>query len=53
MNMDDIKLFAKNEKELETLTHAVKIYSQGIGIEFLKQQKTPDGRNGTTKSRQN
>ena len=28
MDMDDIKLFAKNEKELETLIHAVRIYSQ-------------------------
>ena len=34
MYMDDIKLFAKNEKELETLIHTVRIYSQGIGIEF-------------------
>ena len=34
MYMDDIKLFAKNEKELETLIHAVKIYSQEIGMEF-------------------
>ena len=32
--MDDIKLFAKNEKELETLIHAVRIYSQEIGMEF-------------------
>ena len=32
--MDDIKLFAKNEKELETLIHAVSIYSQDIGVEF-------------------
>ena len=32
--MDDIKLFAKNEKELETLIHAVRMYSQGIGMEF-------------------
>ena len=29
MYMDDIKLFAKNEKELETLIHTVRIYSQG------------------------
>ena len=29
-----IKLFAKNEKELETLIHAVRIYSQDIGMEF-------------------
>ena len=34
MYMDDIKLFVKNEKELETLIHAVRIYSQDIGIEF-------------------
>ena len=34
MYMDDIKLFAKNEKEPETLIHAVRIYSQDIGMEF-------------------
>ena len=34
MYMDDIKLFAKNEKELETLIHVVRIYSQDIGMEF-------------------
>ena len=34
MYMDDIKLFAKNEKELKTLIHAVRIYSQDIRIEF-------------------
>ena len=34
MYMDDIKLFTKNEKELETLIHAVRIYSQDIGMEF-------------------
>ena len=34
MYMDDIKLFAKNEKQLETLIHAIKIYSQDIGMEF-------------------
>ena len=34
MHMDDIKLFAKTEKELETLIHAVRIYSQDIGMEF-------------------
>ena len=31
MYMDDIKLFAKNEKELETLIHTVRIYSEDIG----------------------
>ena len=34
MYMDDIKLFVKNQKELETLIHTVRIYSQGIGMEF-------------------
>ena len=34
MNMDDIKLFAKNEKELETLIKTVRIYRQDIGMEF-------------------
>ena len=29
-----VKLFAKNEKELETLIHIVRIYSQYIGVEF-------------------
>ena len=32
--MDDMKLFAKNEKEPETLIDAVRIYSQDIGMEF-------------------
>ena len=31
--MDDIKLFVKNEKELETQIQAVKIYSQKIGMD--------------------
>ena len=34
MYIDDIKLFAKNEKELETLIYAVRIYSQDIEMEF-------------------
>ena len=34
MYMDDIKLFAKNEKERETLIHTIRIYSQDIGMEF-------------------
>ena len=32
--MDDIKLSAKNEKELETLIQTIRIYSQDIGMEF-------------------
>ena len=34
MYMDYIKLFAKSEKELETLIHAVRIYGQDIRIEL-------------------
>ena len=36
--MDDIKLFAKNEKELETIIKAVRIYSQDIGMKFGKEK---------------
>ena len=32
--MDDIKLLTKNEKELGTLTHVLRIYSQDIGMGF-------------------
>ena len=32
--MDDIKLFAKNKKELETLIQTMRIYSQDIIMEF-------------------
>ena len=34
MYMDDIKLFAKNEKELKTLLPTIRIYSQHFGMEF-------------------
>ena len=34
MCMDDIKLFAKNEKGLKTLQQTVRIYSQDKGMEF-------------------
>ena len=34
MYMDDIKLFLKNVKELETLIHVMRIYSQDIEMEF-------------------
>ena len=34
MYTDDIKLNAKNEKELGTLIYAVRIYSRDIGMEF-------------------
>ena len=34
MYIDNTKLFAKNEKELETIIQALRIYSQDIGMEF-------------------
>ena len=34
MYIDDIKLFAKNEKELETLIQEIRILSEDIAIEF-------------------
>ena len=37
MYIDDINLFAKNEKELETLIQAVRKYIQDIGMEFGKK----------------
>ena len=58
MWMDDVKLFAKNEKELETLIHTVRIYSQDIGHRKVcpasneKWQSTSNWRNGITKPRQ-
>ena len=38
MYMDDVKLFAKNENELETQIYAVRIYIQDIGMEFVKEK---------------
>ena len=57
--MDDIKIFVKNEKELETLIQTIRIYSQDIRIEFgiekcatliIKSggKKRNNGRNRTT-----
>ena len=34
MHMDDIKQFAKAEKESEALIQAVRIYSYDLGMEF-------------------
>ena len=34
MSIDDIKLFAKNEKDLKTRIQTIRIYSQNIGKEF-------------------
>ena len=38
MYIHDIKLFAKNGKEMETLIHTVRIYSQDIGMEFGREK---------------
>ena len=38
MYMDDSKLLAKNEKELETLIHTVRVYIQEIGMEFGREK---------------
>ena len=38
--IDDVKLFAKNEKELETWIHADRIYSQDIGMKFGTEKCT-------------
>ena len=38
MYMDNIKLFAKNEKELENLIQEVRIYSQDIWIESSREK---------------
>ena len=59
--MDDIKLFAKKRKELETLLQPVSIYSRNlpcysqwvytVGIRHANNEKkktTKDGRNRTT-----
>ena len=40
MYMDNIKQFSKNEKELETLIHTVRIYCQDTGIEFGIEKRT-------------
>ena len=32
--MDDVKVFVKNEKELENLIQIIRIFSQDIGIKF-------------------
>ena len=62
MYMDDIKLFAIDEKDLEPLIQPCENIQSGHWVEFSikechasseKRQTMPDGRNGTTKSRQN
>ena len=36
--MDDIRMFAKTEKELETLIHAVRIYCQDVGTKSGREK---------------
>ena len=38
MYMDDMKLFATNKKELETLIQGVRVYNQDIGIELGREK---------------
>ena len=38
MYVDDIELFAKNEKEMKTWIQTVRIYSQDIEMEFGKEK---------------
>ena len=35
--MNDIKVFAKNERELEPLIQSIRIYIQDIGMRFGKE----------------
>ena len=44
MYIEDIKLFAKNEKGLETLIQIIRIYSQYIGMEFDMEKLQYNGR---------
>ena len=38
MYMDDMKLFAEKEKEMETLIQTKRIYNQNIGTEFSMEK---------------
>ena len=40
MYLDDIKIFAKNKKELETLIQTIRMYTQDIGMEFGTEKCT-------------
>ena len=63
MYMDDINLFAKKDKELETIIKVERIYSQDKGMEFGRGkicdakneswETTYDRKNRTNKSRKN
>ena len=63
MCIDDIKLFARSEKELKTLIRTLWIYSEYTGMEFgiensvmliiKSEKKTSNERNRSAKSRKN
>ena len=62
MYIDNMKRFAKNEKELVILAQIIRIYSQDAGMDFSikmchadyeKGNKTNSRRNRTAKSRKN
>ena len=36
--MDDLKLYGKNEREIESLVQSVRIYSEDIAVEFGVQK---------------
>ena len=38
MYIDDIKLFGKNEKEVETLNQTIRMYNQYIRMEFFLEK---------------
>ena len=40
MYIDDMKLFAKSENELEILIQAIRIYIQDIGMKFSRGKFT-------------
>ena len=40
MNMDDIKIFPKNQNARETSIEAIRIYSQDIGMKFCGEKCT-------------
>ena len=47
--MVDIKIFSKNEKELETFIKTIRIYSQDIGMEF-RIEKCGSGNHQTNRN---
>ena len=55
VDIDDIKLFAKNEREMEILIQTIRIYSQDVGIDFGIEKCTmliiKSGKGETTRNR--